>query len=71
MKAHISADVLEAQAAAQRNQLQGTVLEFRRSVKQRFDLKRNVREHLGPVAGVAALVGLALGFLAAAMLTRD
>jgi ElaB/YqjD/DUF883 family membrane-anchored ribosome-binding protein len=71
MNAHISADILEARAAAQRNQLQGRVLEFRRTVKDRLDLKRNVREHLWPVAGVAALIGLALGVLAAAMLTRD
>src|SRR5262245_44667437 len=68
MKAHISADILEARAAEQRNQLRGTVLEFRRTVKERLDLKRNLRDHVWPISGVAALVGLALGLLVAAML---
>ena len=71
MNAHASFDALESRAAAQRGQLQDTVLEFRRTVKDRLDLKRNLRDHVWPIAGAAALVGLALGFLVAAMLTRD
>lgn len=71
MSSHVSVDVLENRAAEQRGQLQDTVLELRRTVRNRLDLKRNLRDHVWHIAGAAALVGLALGFLAAAILSRD
>jgi hypothetical protein len=71
MNAHVSVNALENRAAEQRGQLQDRVIEFRRTVKDRLDLKRNLRDHLWPATGVATLLGLALGFLVAAILTRD
>jgi ElaB/YqjD/DUF883 family membrane-anchored ribosome-binding protein len=71
MNSPLHANILESRAAEQRSQLQHTVIEFRRKVKDRLDLKRNLRDHLWPVAGVAAVVGLFLGYLIAGALTRD
>jgi hypothetical protein len=71
MTSHIPFDELEARAAEQRRQLHATVTELRQTVKEQLDLKRNVREHLGPATGVLALLGLVLGFAAAGVFTRD
>jgi ElaB/YqjD/DUF883 family membrane-anchored ribosome-binding protein len=71
MRPHVSVDTLESRAAEQRHQLQDTVQELRRTVKKRLDIKRNLRDHVWPIAGAAALVGLALGFLVAGVFRRD
>lgn len=63
-------DELEARAAEQRRRLHDNVTELRQTVRQRLDVKRNVRDHLGPVAAVLAALGLVLGYLAAGALTR-
>jgi ElaB/YqjD/DUF883 family membrane-anchored ribosome-binding protein len=63
-------EVLEKRARDQRDLLQGRVVELRRTVKDRFDVKRNVREHVWPSAGIAALLGLALGFAVSGLFTR-
>lgn len=63
-------DELEAQAAQQRRRLHDNVSELRKTVRERLDIRRNVRDHLGPVAIVMALLGLALGYLAAGAVTR-
>jgi hypothetical protein len=31
-------------------------------VREKTDVKRNVRRHFGPLAGIAAVVGLSLGW---------
>jgi hypothetical protein len=67
----IPVDVLEKRAADQRRQLHKTVVELRHSVQEKLDVKRNVRNHLGPIAGAMAVVGLALGYAVAGMFTRD
>ena len=67
----IPVDVLEKQAADQRRQLHNTVIELRHTVKERLDVKRNVRNHLGVVAGAMALAGLALGYTVAGVFTTD
>ncbi len=71
MNSAIPVDVLERKAAEQRRQIHDTVVELRHSVKERLDVKRNVREHLGSVSGVLAVVGLALGYTLAGVFTRD
>jgi hypothetical protein len=67
----IPVDVLEKRAADERRQLHNSVLELRQTVQDRFDVKRNVRNHLGPVAGVLAVAGLALGYVLTGIFTSD
>ena len=62
MTSEIPIDVLEKKAAEQRRHLHDTVTELRQSVKEKLDVKRNVREHIWPATGVMALLGLALGY---------
>lgn len=69
--ANIPVDVLERKAAEQREQLHSSVVELRHGVKERLDVKRNVREHLGMVSGALAVAGLALGFTLTGVFTRD
>jgi len=45
----IPVDVLEKRAADERRQLHNSVQELRESVHERLDVKRNVRNHLGPI----------------------
>ncbi len=67
----IPVDVLEKRAAEQRRQLHNSVIELRRSVKDRLDVKRNVREHLWSAAGALAVVGLVVGYAVAGVFTSD
>lgn len=67
----IPVDVLEKRAADQRRQLHNSVSELRQSVRERLDLKRNVREHLWTASGALALVGLVTGYAFAGMFTSD
>ena len=54
--------VLETQAAAQRRQLHNDVTELRTRVQHQLEPKRVAREYVVPATGVAALVGLVLGY---------
>ena len=67
----IPVDVLEKRAEAQRSLLENRVVELRQTVKERLDVKRNLRDHLGPAAGAVALLGLVLGYAVAGVFTRD
>jgi hypothetical protein len=58
----IPVDVLEKRAADERRQLHNSVQELRESVQDRLDVKRNVRNHLGSVAGVLAIAELAMSY---------
>jgi hypothetical protein len=71
MNSALPVDILERKAAEQRRQIHDSVVELRHSVKERLDLKRNLREHLWPVSGVLAVVGLALGYAVTGVFTRD
>jgi len=71
MNSALPVDVLERKAAEQRRQIHDSVVELRHSVKERLDVKRNVRAHLWAVSGALALVGLALGYAVAGVFTRD
>lgn len=59
-------DILEERAAEQRRRLHNTVAEMRSSVREKLDVKRNVRtfsrEHFPQAAAAVATVGLALGW---------
>jgi len=71
MNSALPVDVLERKAAEQRRQIHDSVVELRHSVKERLDVKRNVREHLWAVSGALAFVGLVLGYAVAGVFTRD
>lgn len=67
----IPVDVLEKRAADERRQLHNSVQELRETVHERLDVKRNVRNHLGVIAGGLAVVGLILGYSLTGMFTSD
>ncbi len=67
----IPVEVLEKRAQDQRSLLENRVVELRRRVKDRLDVKRYLRGHVWPAAGVLALLGLALGYAVAGVFTRD
>jgi hypothetical protein len=71
MTAGIPVEVLGQRAAEQRQQLHNTVAELRQTVHEQLDVKRNVRNHWGPVAGVLAIAGLALGYALTGIFTSD
>ena len=71
MNSALPVDILERKAAQQRRQIHDSVVELRHSVKERLDLKRNLRMYLWPASGVLAIVGLALGYTVAGVFTRD
>jgi hypothetical protein len=68
-------DVLEQHAAEQRRRLHNSVSELRSSVteavREKLNVKRYLREYMGPATASVALVGLFLGYGVAGMLTRD
>ena len=66
----LPAEVLEARAAEQSRQLHNSVHDLRSAVRERLDLKRNVRQYFLPVAGVVGLAGLVLGYGATGIFTR-
>jgi len=67
----IPVDVLEKRASDERLQLHNTVQELRHTVHERLDIKRNLRNHLGPVAAALAIAGLALGYAVTGVFTSD
>ena len=75
MTAGIPVDILERRAEEQRRQLHNSVAELRETVKEKvrekLDVKRNVRDHLLPAAGVLALFGLIVGYSVTGVFTRD
>jgi len=71
MNSALPVDVLEKRAAEQRQQLHQSVSELKDSVRERLDVKRNVREHLWGLSGGLALVGLVLGYTVVGIFTTD
>ena len=60
-------DILEVRAAEQRRRIHQTVLALREQVEEKLDVRRQAAEYVWPASGVAAVVGLVLGWGAAAM----
>ena len=71
MTADLPVDLLEKRAAEQRRHLHNSVTELRQTVRQRLDVKRNLREHIWPAATVVGFLGLALGYSLAGVFTGD
>ena len=53
---------LERKAAEERRRLHSSVEELRDHLKDTLDVKKNARKHLGLACGVAALLGVTLGY---------
>ena len=70
----LPAEILEKRAAEQRRSLHNNVQQLRavvrHEVRERTDVKRNVRRHFAPIAGASAALALALGYGAAGIFTR-
>ncbi|HZQ90862.1 MAG TPA: hypothetical protein VFA60_03625 [Terriglobales bacterium] len=71
MTARVPFEVLEERAAEQRRQIHESVSELRSAIRHKMDVKRNAREHLAPVAAVASVLGLAVGWSLAGIFVRD
>jgi hypothetical protein len=71
MTSGIPVDVLEKRAADQRRDLHNSVIELRQTVKQKLDVKRNLRDYLWPAAGAMAVVGLVLGYSVVGIIIGD
>jgi len=67
----LPAEVLEQRALEQRRRLHNSVAELRSTVRERLDVKRTVREHFWPVASVASLAMLLLGYRVAGIFRAD
>ena len=61
---------LELRAAEQRKRLHNSVEELKYQVRDKLNVKRNVRQYLGVASGVATVIGLVLGYGFAGMFTR-
>jgi hypothetical protein len=60
---------LELRAAEQRRRLHSSVHELKDHVRDTLDVKKNAREHLLLVSGVAAAVAAAVGYGVAGIFT--
>ena len=62
-------EVLESLASEQRRRLHNDVAELKSVVREKMDVRKNVAPYVLPASGVAAVIGLAFGYLAAGMFT--
>ena len=67
MEARMPPDVLEVRAAEERRRIHERVLELRAQVEEKLDVRRQAAPYVFPGAGVAAVVGLVLGWGLAGM----
>lgn len=65
----VPTDILELRAAEQRKRIHDSMLELRQQVSTKLDVRRKAQEYVWPAAGVAALVGLVLGYGATGVFT--
>jgi hypothetical protein len=61
---------LELKAAEERRRLHGALAELRARVHEELDVKKRVREDLGKVCAVAALVSFGLGYSLTGLFVR-
>jgi hypothetical protein len=71
MTSGIPVDLLEKRAADQRRELHNSVIELRQTVKEKLDVRRNLRDYVWPAAGVMAVIGLVLGYAVAGIVAGD
>ena len=61
---------LELRAAEQRKRLHNSMEELKYQVRDKLNVKRNVRQYMLAASGVASLMGLVLGYGFAGMFTK-
>jgi hypothetical protein len=61
---------LEMRAAEERKRLSNTVDELKDRVREKVDVKTNVRKYAGTAVGVSAVIALLFGYGVAGMFTR-
>jgi hypothetical protein len=61
---------LERLAEVQRGVLEGRVVELRRTVQRRLDVKENIRDHVGLAVAAMGLLGAVLGYAVAGVFTK-
>ncbi len=64
---NVPADILEMRAAEQRRRIHDAVLELREQIDEKLDVKKVATEYVLPASGVAAFLGLLLGYGVASM----
>ena len=62
---------LETKAAEDRQRLHSSVAQLRSTLSEAVDLKRNTRQHLGAACGIAALLGMTMGYSFAGIFTGE
>jgi hypothetical protein len=62
---------LELKAAEERRRIHGTLAELRSRVHDELDVKKRVREHLGAVCLIGALLSLGIGYSVAGLFVRN
>lgn len=60
---------LEVRAADERRRLHSSIVEFKSRAREKLDVKRAARRHVLLGSGMAALVGMILGYGFAGILT--
>lgn len=66
----VPAYTLEIRAADQRKQIHSSVIELRSRMRQKLDVKWNLRQHVPLISGVAAVASLLMGYGFAGIFTR-
>jgi hypothetical protein len=61
---------LELKAADERRRLHEVVTEFRGSLRENLDMKKQIRQRLLATCGVAAVLGLGLGYSITGLFVR-
>ncbi|HTK94158.1 MAG TPA: hypothetical protein VL382_00855 [Terriglobales bacterium] len=56
-------EVLESRASEQRRALHNDVADLKSALRERLDVRRNVAPYVVPASGIAALIGVGLGYL--------
>lgn len=71
----VPSEILEKRAAEQRRAMHNHVQDLRMAVsaevRERTDIKRNVRRHFGSIACATAVIALSLGYGFARIFTQD
>ena len=60
-------EVLETRASEQRRKMHNDVAELRSALREKLDVKKQVRPYVFPASGAAAVVGLMFGWMLTGM----